>query len=392
LRGAGVGHEDDRRRPPLGPTTREEAPMLAIDVIDSDGHVLETSADLAAHGWSGDGCAPMPARVLQKCSETAAGQRPNEESGVTKAVDRGPFDLDARLADMDLEGIHAAVNYPTALLAVNSFDDPADSLAACRAWNSWFARHYHEPAPERLFAAALVPAGDVPAAVVEARRAVTQLGAVTVMVPPFWREHHLCDPVFDPLWAALEELDVPAAIHNTRMDTLPHLDPRNFLDRGRQYAASFPFTAMVAMGDLALGGVLERFPRLRVVFLESSIAWMPSYIERLDDAYEHHGGTAAQPYKVAGDVPSLSYTELTAKPSDYLLSGNCFFSCEPEEAMFPAVVDALGEDQVVFASDYPHFDCAFPRSVEELVEESGLSPRLLRKVASSNSTHLYGIE
>jgi uncharacterized protein len=218
-----------------------------------------------------------------------------------------------------------------------------------------------------------------------------------VMVPPFYREWHLCDERFDPLWEKLVELGVPAAIHNTRMDTLPHLSPSTFLDNGRFYAAGFPMTMMIAMGDLTLGGVLEKFPDLKVVFLESSTAWMPSYIRRLDEAYEHKGGGAGNDPQ--GDdrsarrrPPLGNYENLTREPSEYLRNGNCFFSCEPDEPIFPAAVAALGKTQVVFASDYPHFDCAFPNTVQHLIDDSGLSADEIRVIVSDNSTRLYGIE
>jgi predicted TIM-barrel fold metal-dependent hydrolase len=134
----------------------------------------------------------------------------------------------------------------------------------------------------------------------------------------------------------------------------------------------------MAMGDLALGGVLERFPRLKVVFLESGIGWMPWFIDRLDEAYE----SVREDWIADRD-------ELSRQPSEYLLSGNCWFSCEPDEPNLGVIVDSLGEDQVIYASDYPHFDCDFPNSVAELVQDSGLSGRVLEKVLGGNARRLY---
>jgi predicted TIM-barrel fold metal-dependent hydrolase len=355
-----------------------------MEVIDSDGHVVERLTDLKPYGWSGEGCASDPGRVFAYAAQVAEGDQPHL-SGI---IDRlgfgapGAFDPDARLSDMDADGITIAINYPTALLAVNTFDNPEDSFAACQAYNSWFSATYHKYAPDRMYGAALVPAGDIPSAVREAERAVTELGAVTVMLPPFYRDLHLCDEWFDPLWTKLMELGVPAAIHGTRMDTLPHLSRATFRDDGRFYAAAFPITMMIAMADVTLGGVLERFPDLRVVFLESSIGWMPSYIRRLDEAYEHGGGSGAS---------RASYNYLTKRPGDYLASGNCFFSCEPDEAMFAATVGALGRGQVVFASDYPHFDCSFPNTVQRVIDASGLTLAEIEAIMSDNSRRLYRI-
>jgi predicted TIM-barrel fold metal-dependent hydrolase len=137
---------------------------------------------------------------------------------------------------------------------------------------------------------------------------------------------------------------------------------------------------MFAMTDVVLGGVLARFPTLRVAFLEAGIAWMPYWIERLDHAVQALGN------QENGAEPAID-----RKPSEYLLGGNCYFSCEPDEPLLAEMVDWLGEDQVIFASDYPHFDCSFPNSVQELVKVSGLSEEAITKVTSHNPNRLYNL-
>jgi predicted TIM-barrel fold metal-dependent hydrolase len=139
-----------------------------------------------------------------------------------------------------------------------------------------------------------------------------------------------------------------------------------------------PFHQMYAMADLTLGGVLERVPDLKVVFLEAGIGWMPSYIERLDKAR-------------ASFTPDTGGDTLPRPPSEYLLSGNCWFSCEADEHGLPAAIDALGEDHVVVASDYPHFDCEFPATKTNLVHASGLTDRVITKVGYDNPARLYGL-
>jgi predicted TIM-barrel fold metal-dependent hydrolase len=141
-----------------------------------------------------------------------------------------------------------------------------------------------------------------------------------------------------------------------------------------------PFHQMFAMTDIVLGGVLARFPRLRVVFLEAGIAWMPYWIERLDHAVH-----------ALGDQENGAEPAIDRRPSDYLLGGNCYFSCEPDEPNLSVMVDWLGENQVIFASDYPHFDCSFPNSVQELVKRSGLAEGALTKVTDTNPRRLYNL-
>ena len=346
---------------------------FGFDVVDADGHVVETRQRLAAYGWSSTGTELINALLSWE-------RRADWGDRLRPEVNGGAFDPGARLRDMEREGIDVAVNYPTALLGVSDFPDVASSSAACRAFNDWFAATYHAASPDRLFAAAIVPLGDGDAAATEARRAVGGLGAVAVMVQPYAGDRHLCDLALDPLWDAAQELEAPVAIHGSRHTCPPHLRFDTFRNQARFYALSHPFQQQVAMGDLVLGGVLERVPALTVVFLESGVGWMPHFIDRLDEAYR----------SVREDWTDDRF-ELPRPPHEYVLSGRCWFSCEPDEPNLAAAVAFLGEDQVIYASDYPHFDCSFPDSVEELVDESGLDARVVRKVAAANARALYRV-
>jgi predicted TIM-barrel fold metal-dependent hydrolase len=343
-------------------------------VIDGDGHVIERRVDLERQGWQG-GATDLIEMLL------SWGHRDAWGSFIPPEVRDGAFDPDARLRDMDKEGIDVAVNYPTPLLGVSDFSDVDSSIGACRAYNDWFAEQYHVAAPDRLHATALVPLTDPPAAAHEATRAVRDLGAVGIMVQPYSGDIHLCDRQLDMLWAVVEDLGVPVGVHGSRHTCAPHLRSESFRNQARFYAASHPFQQQMAMGDLSLGGVFERFPSLKVVFLEAGIGWMPSFIDRLDEAYE----SVREDWLAERDA-------LARRPSEYLLSGNCWFSCEPDEPNLAVMVDSLGEGQVIYASDYPHFDCDFPNSVAELVDDGGLSGRVLEKVLGGNARRLYGLE
>jgi predicted TIM-barrel fold metal-dependent hydrolase len=286
----------------------------------------------------------------------------------------GAFDPVGRATDMDIEGIEIAVNFPSALLCISDAPDQVRATDACRVYNDWFAATYGQDGRVRAMAA--VNISDVETAVAETQRAVTELGMVGITVPPYTTDRHLDDPSFDPLWARVEELGVPIGVHGGRSIHKPHLYADGFRSQARFFAMVHPFHQMYAMADLTLGGVLERFPNLKVVFLEAGVAWMPSYIERLDKAR-------------ASFVPETGGDTIPRNPSEYLLSGNCWFSCEADETGLAAAVDALGEDQVVVASDYPHFDCEFPHTLDNLVHESGLSDAVMSKVGRDNPARLY---
>ncbi|MBM4406587.1 MAG: hypothetical protein FJ039_10495 [Chloroflexi bacterium] len=137
---------------------------------------------------------------------------------------------------------------------------------------------------------------------------------------------------------------------------------------------SHPIEQMIALAGIVMGGVLERFKKLRVAFLESGAGWAPFLMERMDEDYgklSHLG-----PY-------------MKAKPSDYMRSGRCFFACEPEEKTLPMVLKLVGEDQVVYASDYPHWDCLFPDSARIIYKRDDLSQAAKAKVLGENTRRLY---
>ena len=130
-----------------------------------------------------------------------------------------------------------------------------------------------------------------------------------------------------------------------------------------KHAVGRPIATAIQFAGLMYSGIPEKFPKLRVAFLECGVGWVPYWLERLDEEYE----------KRAPEAPRLK-----AKPSDYLEQGNWFFSTEPEERMLPYVIEILGEDSIMFASDYPHWDGMFPYAVSTIQNRKD-SLKALRK-------------
>ncbi len=285
----------------------------------------------------------------------------------------GMHDPNARLPDMDTEGIEAAVLYGTRIaFFANSSPDWRYAQALCRSWNDW-AAEYCAANPARLKFAALVPLGDMGAAVEEAQRAVRDLAAVGITCGPTYFDRSLDQSYFDPLYAALQELDVPLCVHgNTGMG-------RQTTTIGRHdnwlitHALSFPMGLTHALASVVCGGVLERFPTLRVAFLEGGCGWLPFYMDRLDEHVE----------KLPVLVPWL-----TRAPSEYIRGGRLFISCEPEEDLaYP--ISRLGEDVIMYASDYAHWDCEYPNSVRKIAERAELTEAQKHKILRENALNCY---
>ena len=338
----------------------------AYRVIDADGHILERAEDMEPYGrvWG----------LSEKTDRLLARNSPEQwRSGITALATEGVFDPAARLKDMDLEGVDVAVGFPTVFLGVSDLR-PEDSVEACRTYNDWFHGFYHGFSQERFALPAMVPLNDPEAAAAEAERAITQLGACAIFIQPYAGDRRLDDAAYDPMYAVMQKHGVPLCIHGGRGTTEPLFAGSSFRTQMRYHVMAHPWQQQTAMADLVCGGVLERHPDLKVAFLESGIGWVPWFTERLD-----------QDFKRMPQDEQLKH----GKPSDYLKSGNCFFSCDPDEPMIPWVADMMGEDTIIYASDYPHWDCRFPESVRLIAENESIPERLKQKVLGENATRLY---
>ncbi|MBI2154884.1 MAG: amidohydrolase [Candidatus Rokubacteria bacterium] len=295
------------------------------------------------------------------------------------AVARG-YDTTSHLLAMDIEGIDVAILYGTRGRQVLMHDDLDPELAAAlaRAHNNW-THGYCAADPARLKFAAQVAFHDVGLAVEEARRAVRELGAVAVVGNPNpVNGRHIHDPYFDPLWDAIEELGVPVGFHPTGLSSLRDDIAQRMLDHpnGRMIgtAARNPVELMLAFASLAAGGVLDRHPGLRCAFLEGTCGWLPWWLWRLDETWEKFG-------------PG-SEVRVSALPSEYFFR-QCYVATDADEKVLRQVVEAVGDDNIVVSTDYPHSDGLFPEAINEFLGLEGISDKTKAKILWDNCARLY---
>jgi len=296
----------------------------------------------------------------------------------------GGWDVARRLKDMDSEGIDTTVIYTSVGLFFGGDEDPLLMGALCRAYNSWIA-DLCKQAPDRLAAVAIVPLMDVEASVVELRRAVEQLGLKGVMIRPNpYAGRGLHDPVYAPFWRELQDLGVPLAIHEGATGNIPFagadrckkhpgVENPGLLSFAMSHVVCHPHEQEIAMMQMICGGVLEKFPRLKVGFMESGCGWLPYWLHRLD---EHH------------ETLGRYMPDMKMSGTDYF-KRQCWIATEGEEADLESVLEFAGDDRVVWASDYPHFDCKLPGSLS-WSKESGLPEEVLEKLVWKNAAALYG--
>ncbi len=406
-------------------TTRD-----GLRYIDSDGHILEhptampdyAPAEYRDRIWhietDSDGVewlhydgSTMPSNGLALAG--TAGM-PDEEvtrarSGKMRYTEVRPaaYNAKARLHDMDEDGIDLAVLYPTAMLGLQAVADEDFARVQCRAYNDWASDHTQE-GEGRLFAAGAVPpmndADGVDAVAAEIRRVASKPGIVSVFLRPNpsvdWRPFN--DAVYDPVWEAAADTGIVLAFHPFLMPDLP--GACRGLELGRPMGAdgryapmserpalgwdlnniyftqaiANPVDVMHSICYITSGGVAERFPDTKFLFLEANGGWLVPWLERLD----HHA------VKFSWDVPSLKLA-----PSEYFRR-QCWISFDPDESMlaFTANSPLCGADRIVWASDYPHPDAKFPGVTDDLAEAlEPLTPAQQQTITSESALALYGI-
>jgi uncharacterized protein len=335
--------------------------MGAYRVIDADGHVRESIPGIREFldpRWQRRNLFPTDA--WDRDLRGKLGQAP-----------QGPQD---QLAAMDQDGIDVMVLYPTAGLAIGRVHEPAFATALTRAYNDWLSR-FSQTDRRRLQFVALVAPQDPAAAAQELRRAVTELGAVGAVLPthvpqsPDWGHSY-----YDPIYAEAERLDVGLGFHTgTSNESLGSQRFRSFLCA---HTIDHPVEQMIALCAILIGGVFERFPRLRVAYLESGIGWVPYMMDRLDEEVEKRGADEA--------------SCLTQLPSEYIKSGRIFFGVECEEKTIPDGVRWGLEDTLLYASDYPHWDGDWPHTIHSVTARDDLSEDTKRKMLHDNAVRFYG--
>jgi uncharacterized protein len=286
------------------------------------------------------------------------------------------FDALSQVHAMDNEGLDVAVLFPSRGLFAVAIDgmDPGLAAAIARAYNDWLADFQRE-SPKRLVGVGMIAPHDVTAAALEARRCVNDLGFKGIFVRPnLVNGRNFHDPYYDPLWAALEELNVPICFHEGEGPALRQVGD-TFESHMMRHTCCHPMEMMLAMVSMIGGGVLERFPRLRVGFLEGNCSWVPWLLWRFG---EHHEWTGRE-----------EHPDLKRKPVEYF-KDQCFVSIECDEEPAALLAAWLGDDNIVFSTDYPHPDAKYPRAVTTFLDLP-LSENSKRKILWDNCARLYGL-
>jgi len=286
----------------------------------------------------------------------------------------GMHDPAERLKDMDLEGIDVTVMFPGGAGEEWAMLDRDFSLALCRALNDAKAE-FCRFAPNRFKAIAKLPMIDPPAAAQELRRAVADLGLVGMVTTQHVREKNLDDRSFDVVWAEAERLGVPVLVHGggQAVDQEP-IGVQRFKTRLEVHALTHPLGQMIAVDCFTVGGILHRFPKLRVGFMEAGGGWVAGWLDRMDRHY---------------DDQSMNDTKLSTRPSDQF-KRQCFVSFEPVEGTLPLVADYIGRTNILWATDYPHSDGY--TDAPGIIRKMKMAPDLEKTIFCEGAKRFYDLK
>jgi uncharacterized protein len=279
-----------------------------------------------------------------------------------------------RVADMDDEGVDTHFLIPTSWLSLVGLDDPALEIGMVRAYHRHMA-DFCADHPDRLKSLIVASSRAVPEAVREIREWGKSKWAVAVL-PLLAKDLPADHPDLDPIWQAAADHDLPIANHSFTWNPpyYPgYLDLWENIFIGR--AAAHPWGAMRFVASFIGGGIYDRFPSLRMGVLECGFGWLPFWARRLDEQAVYVGGTAP----------------LKKKPSEYMQSDRFFCSIEHHEGedMFNSVAQFLGDDVLMYASDYPHSECQFPNSVDNILGWQSLKGETKRKLLWDNAARFF---
>ena len=291
----------------------------------------------------------------------------------------GGWDPAARLEDQDADGVEAEVLYSTLGLRLYPMDYPELQHACFQVYNDWLSE-FCSYAPDRLHGIAMISLWDIERGAAELRRAA-DLGLKGGMIwasPPLSRPYY--HRMYDPLWETAQELSLPLSLHIVSgmgpESSIPPLGV-DAAQGGPSKYVNLIQEIQRSLADIVLGGVLERFPRLKIIAAECETGWLPHFLQRLDHANHKFAAKIGNP--------------LSMDPSEYMKRQ--VWVTFLDDAVGAANAGEYGEHSYMWGNDYPHSDSTWPNS-RAVIDRcfGGLPERVSQRILFDNTAELYHID
>jgi uncharacterized protein len=365
--------------------------MENMRIISADSHVVEpadlweTRLDLKyrdraprivqnkAGRWviSAPDCAEFPVAALTAAGKRGAQLREHYEKGYEESGRTGGWDPHERIKDQDVDGVLAEVLYTSNGMPLYGIQDPELQMACFRTFNDWLAE-YCSASPRRLFGIALISLADVAMGIRELERCAKMglRGAMISNDPVLTYDNR----VYEPFWAAASEMGMPLSVHI--ITTAKKQLPGQQLSRAQIITIRLDYVneSQKSIALMLMGGVMDKFPKLRVVSTENDIGWIPYFLYRLDRNWDQH----------------FLVDQAPLKPSEY--ARRQLWATFQDDPPGVAMHKFFGEDNFMWASDYPHTDSTWPDSQKVIEQNFATIPApVTRKIVYDNAARLYGL-
>ncbi|HEY3834872.1 MAG TPA: amidohydrolase family protein [Acidimicrobiia bacterium] len=297
------------------------------------------------------------------------------------------YDPVARVALMDELGVHAQVVFPGVVgLGGQGLADVVKDTALRQVCTEIFndaSAEIQAGSGNRLLPMALLPAWDIPASVREVERAAA-LGLRGVNLtsdPQDLGAPDLADPAWDPVWEACSSLHMPVHFHiGASLTTMNYFGtypwPSHDDDTKLAIGGTLLFigNARVVV-NIICSGMLDRYPDLKIVSVESGAGWIPFILEALE-------------YEMDENARDLR-TRLSLTPKEFFRR-NIYATMWFERTDLTSLVHQVGEENILFETDFPHPTCLFPAPLETAERNMAeLSDTARRKILGENALKLY---
>jgi predicted TIM-barrel fold metal-dependent hydrolase len=288
----------------------------------------------------------------------AVAGRPREELGFEPNsfdhIRRGCWDFNARIDDMNVNGVLAGVNFPTfpgfSLEMFNHASDKKLGLALIKAYNDWHIDEMCASHPGRFIPLVSVPLWDMKEAVAELKRTVAK-GARSISFPSLPTQAgfpNIHNEHWKPLWKAIADEGLPISIHIGTGGGSEHVDLDSPID---SFMTKCGLSAMTVASEWLWSTMLREYSNLKIILSEGGIGWIPYLKERADNVQKNHGPWTHQ--KWGGKMPSDVFREH-------------FISCFIEDKFGLLAREQIGVETITFENDYPHADITWPNTPEQL--------------------------
>jgi predicted TIM-barrel fold metal-dependent hydrolase len=304
-------------------------------------------------------------------------------------IHEAAYDPVARLELMDEAGVHAQIIFPNVVglggqSLSNAIEDPALRVTCIEIFNDARAELQAE-SDNRLLPMAIMPAWDVASCVKEAQRAKSlgMRGVNMTSDPQDLGAPDLANRDWDPFWAACADLKLPVHFHiGASLTTMTFFGEYPWASHNDDIKLAIGGTLLFVgnarvVVNMICSGALERHPDLKVVSVESGAGWIPFILEALD--YEMYENAAAD------------RAQMSMAPSDYFKRQ--MYACMWfERTNLPSLVAAVGEDNILFETDFPHPTCLYPDPLATAATNmADLSDSARAKILGGNAVKLYGL-